>query len=927
MKRILLVVAVLLGLTAEAGAAVDRGGEQFLRGEYQLARETFESAGAQNEDEAALALARLDIREGAWEDAAARSEALVESEDPTVRARARVLSAEIAWRTGQRVAARRELEPIAATGESLRARYLLGRVLLDLGETPQAEAQFEAFRRDWHAGDIDHEDAEALMYVALAARHLASFEEANDTFRDAVALDPELLEANIEWGHLFLEKHAAEHAKESFDEVLQRDPHHPAAHAGMAEVLLESSYDVAAAARHLDEALAVNPRHVPSLLLRATLAIDRNHWEAAHAHLDEVLRVNPRSLRARSLRAAIHWVRDETDAFADIEREVLAKNPSYADFYHAVARSAVREHRYREAIELEKRAVELDPEDYVAKQGIGMGYLRLGDEAEGLSWLRRAWAGDQYNGRTYNTLELFEETIPESYDFVESDNIVYRYHEAEEPILRRYVEPLVERAYDDMSERYDFEPEGPITIELFRDPKDYSIRTTGLPNLGAHAACFGRVITAVSPTRGEVNWAMVLWHEMAHVFALQISNSRVPRWYTEGLAEYETMRAHPAWRREHDADLYAALEEGALPSVADLNHDFLKPNGSDVMIAYHHSALVIAHLARHYGFDEVVRGLELFAEGHETDEVIRAITGQSIAAFDAALHDELRERLERYEGTFQLPFAAAGDVHELGRRARHSPDDPEAHAQLALGQFFSRNARAARAAAARALELDEDQALAHYVEGELRLRRGDLRGAARRYRAILEGGTDGFDVRTRLGSIAARRGHSREAQRQFCKAKRLDPERSLPYRALYELYRDEGWDEEALRELEGYVMREQAEFEPAKALAEGYAELEAWGRARRYGELARDIDPSDGELLMVLGEAYLREDEPDKARHSFESARIAEPDFETSSRAHVGEARALRAMGEDSLAREAAERALEADPDSRSARALLDELR
>ncbi len=95
------------------------------------------------------------------------------------------------------------------------------------------------------------------------------------------------------------------------------------------------------------------------------------------------------------------------------------------------------------------------------------------------------------------------------------------------------------------------------------------MRTVGLPDLGALGVCFGQVITAMSPATGDINWGMVLWHELGHVFAIQLSNSRVPRWFTEGLSEYETLIARPDWRRENDADLYGAIANGTLPSIGD----------------------------------------------------------------------------------------------------------------------------------------------------------------------------------------------------------------------------------------------------------------------------------------------------------------------------------------------------------------------
>ena len=57
--------------------------------------------------------------------------------------------------------------------------------------------------------------------------------------------------------------------------------------------------------------------------------------------------------------------------------------------------------------------------------------------------------------------------------------------------------------------------------------------------IGALGACFGRVVTMDSPRArppGEFNWGATLWHELAHVITLQLSNQRVPRWLTEGIS-------------------------------------------------------------------------------------------------------------------------------------------------------------------------------------------------------------------------------------------------------------------------------------------------------------------------------------------------------------------------------------------------------
>ncbi len=83
----------------------------------------------------------------------------------------------------------------------------------------------------------------------------------------------------------------------------------------------------------------------------------------------------------------------------------------------------MREHRYVEAIDLEKQAVKLKPDFYEAMAGAGLGYLRLGMEKEGLEWLDKAWAAISYNVRTVNTLNLFEKTIPKEYSFADDEEL------------------------------------------------------------------------------------------------------------------------------------------------------------------------------------------------------------------------------------------------------------------------------------------------------------------------------------------------------------------------------------------------------------------------------------------------------------------------------------------------------------------------
>src|SRR5262249_38086408 len=144
---------------------------------------------------------------------------------------------------------------------------------------------------------------------------------------------------------------------------------------------------------------------------------------------------------------------------------------------------------------------------------------------------------DPFNVMNYNLLTLFEEVIPKNYETVTRGDFRFRFNKKERPVLELCVPDLIQRAWDTLCKKYGIKPKTPVTIELFTERQHDSARTIGLPELGAQGTCFGQLVTAMSPSCGEANWEEVLWHELSHIFAIRLSNSRVARWFTEGLSE------------------------------------------------------------------------------------------------------------------------------------------------------------------------------------------------------------------------------------------------------------------------------------------------------------------------------------------------------------------------------------------------------
>lgn len=924
-------LALIAAMTASSVAHADlaAGRDKLIAGDYKTAIAELGKVTGKDRPAARLLLARAQRAIGDYAAAEATIAPLTQGPAKDAQAiEAHLVFDELRRITGRTKDALADLEQLWKGHTGDRAiRTALGQTRYVLGDVLGAKALFDETIKESDANKLDLDDPVQTYQLALAARYTSQFQLANDTFRETIQLRPQETSAGIAWADLFLEKYAAQLAEQTLEDVFKVNPNDPEAHAAMAQVIVETRYDLAAVRHHLDASLGVNPKNARALKVRASIEIDQNQWDSANKTLDGVIAANKDDVEAIAMKATVAWLRDDTTAYQAEVQRALAVNPAYAELYRIVARSAVREHRYIEAIELDKQAVKLRPDFYEAMADAGLGYLRLGMEKEGLAWLDRSWAGDQYNVRTFNTRTLFKKTIPKEYTFGASKNFRIRYHNEEKAALARYLEPAMERAFASMVRRYGFQPRTPVTLELYADRNDYGIRTVGLPDISALGVCFGQVITAMSPANGDINWGMVLWHELGHVFAIQLSNSRVPRWFTEGLSEYETLIARPDWRRENDADLYGAVANQALPSIGNLNSEFMQPDTSAVVVAYYQSAVTIEYLVQTYGFPKIVLALKLFGKGTETAAVLQAITGKTIAELDTELRRYLDIRLKAYAGTFKLPTRGFDDLTKLEIAADAAPKDARARANLALGYYYAGDADKATAAAAAALVLDAKHPIARYIQAEVVFHQGDLPKAKALYEGLIADGHDSFDLRSRLAQIAQGEGKPGEVEQQLCAAKKLDPERSSPYQELAQIYEKAGQLPKALAELEQFAFLEQMDLAPLKKLVVEYGKQGSWAKVRTYGEMATFINPADPDILSGLGRAYLELHQPDKALFTYDTMLLVNPPPRRPALVHLGRARALIALGKKPDARAALAQAIATEPENAEALELKAKLR
>jgi predicted Zn-dependent protease len=805
-----------------------------------------------------------------------------------------------------------------------RARAYLGRVQHEQGKTASAKVSFDLFYDDYGADKIGKNNAEQLTYVAMACRYTDNFRDASSTLAEATKADAKHVEAWIQWAEMSLEKYEAGYAEQHYKKALAVNPHHAQALTGLAEVLLAQSNDVKGALKLLDKADKSCPGCAPSLIIRGQIFVDAEEYAKGEALLQRVLKPRPDDLEALTMLAASRFLRDDHKGFSALQAKVLQLNPRYTKFFRTVVKLGVRHHRYLEAIGLSKQAIKIDPQDWYSLADLGTNYLRMGDDKNGLKYLREAWKGDRYNVRNYNLLNLFEDHVLKEYTFVKTKHFKLRVHKTEAKLLKRTVAPLLEQAYGIYAKKYRFTPKLPITIELYKNPQHYAVRTVGTPSLSALGVCFGRVITSTSPAHGRFNWGQVLWHELNHVFTIQMSRSRVPRWFTEGMADLEPILHRPEWKRENDFDIYKAIRSGRLKGIASMSTAFSRARSiQEMVVAYYQGSLMISYLIKNFTLPKVLQALRAYGKGQRTEQILPAITGKSLKQLDHGFSGAELARLAHYNRNWFVDLVRYEDFKVFAAAAKKKPNDVKAQAELAVALLVDAKFKQASKQAELTLALGGTNRLALYVAARAAQVGRDSGRAEKLFKRLLKAGGNGYDVRVALGRLALKRRDLKTAARQLKAAKSLDPERGLPYVLLSRAYEKRGATDKQVRELKGLARLDQQNFGLAGKLVHLLAKRRDYRGVRRYGEMAYYINPASVKLHTYLAEAYAApapQPRLKKAIWHLETALLANPT--KPAEIHVKLARIHLQRRDSRRAWAALSRALKLDPGHAGAKAL-----
>ena len=786
------------------------------------------------------------------------AEELAAGRDPSDPAAA-ALRARLLVEVGDYGEAEALLAPVAREAPSSAAGLELGRLLVTLGRVSEAVPFLEAVV----VNGLNSFDGLSQYYGALASRTAGGFRRANTFLRGAARTLPDDPAVHTAWGELFLEKYNNPDALQSFQDALKLDEEWAPALVGMARVLANENPPVARGA--VERALGIDESSIGAHLFVAELELGDRNRDAARESIERALAVNPRSLEARSLLASIAYLEDRTDDFAAEVERVLAINPAYGDVYRIAGSQAARAYRFPEAVALVRRALELDPANTRANAELGMHLLRTGDEPGARVALERSFEDDPYDVVTFNLLQMMDNL--DEFVTIERGDLVVRLHPDEAPVLERYVLDLAQEALDELSARYEMTVRTPILVEVFPSHDDFAVRTLGLPGmLGALGACFGQVVTLDSPRArppGDFNWVSTLWHEMAHVITLQMSDQRLPRWLSEGISTYEEKRKELAWGRDQVLDFAAALNAGTLLSLSELNTGFTRPES--ISLAYFHASVVVEHLIEAYGLEALRTLIRAYGEGLETEEALARIDldFESLqASFDAAVEEQFGALRRALQNAPQGLPEGPERLEALRKLAAEQPDNFNVQFQLGSALRAAGDSAAARAAFERAAELAPMATGIESPRGQLASladEEGDAARAMVELERLLEYDETSIDAVRRFAALADGAGDDARLQAAYERLIEIDPFDPIPHQTLGRIAKEAGRNDDAVRELEVALALGPVDRVAAHAdLAETLFAAGRLAEARRQTLAALEIAPTYDralELLLTIVEA------------------------------------------------------------------------
>ena len=821
----------------------------------------------------------------------------------------------------------RELRPTWAP-----AIFQNGRVLETLGKKKQAIAVYKSMSKTIEADEY-RKDARSLVALgqimdryAILTGQRASEQASNilhNYLQEAyLKATPKYWPANIAAGMFLLTKHRPKSAAQEFSLAVKANPNLPDAHVGFAAMEL-GKWRFEQCLQHAGKALKTNPKHADALLLKAICLMQWRKFDQVPPIVEKVLKTNPNHLEALSLMAAVHIrTRKEKLAKPYIDR-VRKVDANYYGLPNTIGQWLAAARQFDEAEKYYRRAMHLAPELAEPVTNLGQMYMQTGDEDKAIEILQKAHEIDNFRSDVANFLNLLNKM--KKYQVLETEHFIVKVDGKHDAILLNQVAEYMEKIHKEVTADMGYEPAEKTIIEFFPTHGDFSVRITGRGWIGTVGACTGRVIALVAPNTersqfGTHNWATVLRHEYAHAVTLAATRNRIPHWFTEACAVFQ----QPDKRNYKFVQmLVQATRTGKLFGIKELDWGFIRPRrAGDRSLAYAQSEWALEYIIETKGYDTIPKMLKGFRDGLTQAQVFEKIIGTKEKDFDQAFAKWAKKTVKKWGFDPNPP----PDYAKAAKAAKDKPDDAKAQATFAVALYYRHNHGQAEKVARKALKLDGENTEALAVLAV-------VLSARKKYDEAIDSAeklerldhTTSFAPKVLAQCHMAKKNWA-EAIRSLELLQQRQPLDSYSYQELAKIYSLLGQPDKALPNLIHLHRHTMKDPKYARQIAEIFRAAKQYDQALVYFEQVTHINPYQPNAYEAMAAIYRSTRQYDKAVSAIEKVCLLQPDSadawaKTAMMRYLA-GRAAKNTGRLRKAKEAAEKALELDPDSRAKQVL-----
>jgi predicted Zn-dependent protease len=391
---------------------------------------------------------------------------------------------------------------------------------------------------------------------------------------------------------------------------------------------------------------------------------------------------------------------------------------------------------------------------------------------------------------------------------------------------------------------------------------------------------------------------------LAHVFHIQISKNHVPRWFTEGLAEYETLIARPEWTREQDPALFEAVRSKRLPALPSMSRAFTRAEQpGDVATAYYASSRILTWMVERFGRDKVTALMGGWGQGQRTGALFSSVLGKTADEVDQDFKRQVHGDLARYRSQF-VPVQRVKPPKLAKAALDKAPADAVLMTDLARSLLHANQSERASKLLDSALKANPELSDARYLKAELLASSGDPKQAKQLTDGLLKSGQDGYFTRLLLGRIELLLKDDKRAMAAFEAAHQHDPTQAEPLGLAYKLARKANDHAKEIELLKKLTLLEQHSGALYARLLHLLVEAGRHGEALPVGEAGIWADLSSFGVHYWYAEALRRAGKPREALFELESAVLCDSRPEQEQKARKSLAEAYRRSGQPAKALE-----------------------